>query len=249
MKRSLLTLFATAAVSLLATPAQAVAGAFFPSVLYHIARARVTTNWNYAYAGTDDGLPFSSSGGETTNLSMSATDRSYDAFGIYTARLKGTAVGSYYFNTAGKNIDCPRYTFDPAAVQEQVELNLISLPGHRVEINAGLGPGQTRAATATLQREILAVGTTCGDLPTGVGYGLTYAPAPNNVHTPQCATIADGCAVVDARAFRSASLTIHIAVTGYPLPAGFTVIPSGASGHDLFSWDITVVLDRAHLGR
>ena len=247
MRRGLLLVLATAAAAAaMAMAAEAQASSpFMPRVVYHIASARVTTAWDYSYSGTDDsGNSFSSNGGESAKMTLAATDRSADRYGVYTARLKGTLTGRYFFSSTGNNVSCPSYSLDPAAVQEQVQLNLMALPGRRVEINAGLGPGQTSLATSALQQEFQAVGSTCGALPTNLGYGLTYGPAPNNVNTPQCQGIADGCAIVTANAFSAATVKVHIHVNGYAIPSGFTVIPSGASGHDLYSWNITVVLER-----
>ncbi|HEY7967744.1 MAG TPA: hypothetical protein VID68_11995 [Solirubrobacteraceae bacterium] len=243
----MLVLIATAGILAAPLAAEALASSpFTPRAVYHISGARVTTTWAYDYSGTDDsGNPFSSSGGESANLTLGATDRSSDRFGIYTARLTGTLAGSYSYSSVGNDVNCPSYSLDPAAVQEQVQLNLVSLPGHRVEINASLGPGQTTVATSALQQEFQAVDSTCGDMPTNLGYGLTYSPAPNNVHTPQCDGIADGCAIVRASAFRSPSVTVHINVSDFVIPPGFTVIPSGANGHDLYTWSITVTLKRA----
>lgn len=246
MKRNLLPLLAATGALALLIGAQALAAApFVPPALHHIASVRVTRTWRYAYSGTSDGSGYSSHGGESATLTGSAVNTSTDPFGIYTARLHGTFRGRFYYDTTGTHVSCPHYRLDPAAVQEQLQLNLITLSGGRVEVNAGVGPGQTGTGTAALASEIQGVGSTCGRLPVNVGYALTYSPAPNNIHTPECDGIADGCAIVAASAFSAPQVTVHITVRDFEIPPGFTVMPRGSSGHDLFSWSIAVVLKRA----
>ena len=246
MKRSLLLLLATTGAIASSVGVQAQAAApFVPRAVYHIASVRVTRSWQYAYSGHASGVSVSSHGAETTTLTGSAVLMSNDPFGIYTARLRGAFRGRFYYDTVGTHISCPHYNLSPADAQEQLQLNLISLSGGRVEINAGVGPGQTGAAPAALARELQAVDTTCGRMPVNVGYGLTYSPAPNNVHTPECAGIADGCAIVPGSAFSAPEVTVRIAVHDLAIPSGFTVIPPGASGRDVFSWSIAVVLKRS----
>jgi hypothetical protein len=246
MKRSVLTLLVATGAVALPIAAQALAAApFTPPAVYHIASVRVTRTWHYAYSGTSNGTGYSSHGGESTTMTGSAVNTSTDPFGIYTARLHGTFRGRFHFDATGTHVSCPSYHLDPAAVQEQLQLNLIALSGGRVEVNAGVGPGQTPSGTAALTKEVEAVGTTCGRLPVNAGYALTYSPAPNNVHTPECSGIADGCAIVAASAFNTPRVTVHIAVSHFPIPDGFTVMPRGSTGHDTFSWSIAVVLERA----
>lgn len=209
---------------------------------FHIAAATVTTNYAYSYTATDaQGDPYSASGGESASLTMSAVDRSADAFGIHTARLKGSFHGSYTLVDSGGGTSCPSYTLDPGAVQEYIQLTTVPLSRHRLEINAGLGPGQTDVATQELAREYRQVQSTCGVYPPNLGYGLTYNPAPDNVHTPQCSGIAQGCEIFSARAFRRRRVVVRIGGT-VPVAPGFTAIPAGGSGHDTYTWQIAVTL-------
>ncbi len=241
--RSLRVLLPLLALAMLALPAQA--GAVGPGSLYHIVSARVSTDWSFNYSWLDDqNQPASTSGGEATSLTLLRTiDRGADPFGIYTALLKGSINGSYHLVTTGNTVDCPHYSFDPVAIQEQVQLDFVRVRGGRLEINAGVGPGQAGPAVLALQSEMQQVATLCGQMPPALAFGLTYGPAPNNVHTPQCDGIAHGCELFNTRRLHARRVTIHIHGSG-PVDPDHTHMPSGASGYETYSWDIKVMLQR-----
>ncbi len=223
---------------------------FTPASVYHIVSAQVTTDWAYTYSGADSGgNPFSGNGGETTSLTLArTTNRALNRLGIYTGVLQGSFVGNYYFTGSGVTYSCPNYTINPAAVQETLQLNVVSLPGKRVEVNAGLGPGQTATATTAFSAALANLETACGQIPPQAGSGLNYTPAPNNVHTAACDGIADGCEILPAAAFHRNRVTVRIDVSQDPVIPGDSVIPQGGTGTDSFSWTITVVLRRAARG-
>ena len=96
-----------------------------------------------------------------------------------------------------------------------------------------------------MQKELEAVDTTRGRLPSNVGYGLTDSPAPQHRPHPRALRVADGCEILSPSAFRSPTVTVHIVGDNVPIVGGHTVILPGATGHDRFGWSITVVLERA----
>ncbi len=234
------TLLASAALAL--CPAAA-ASASSPGALFHISGATVTTDWSYDLHGVDgDGTPFEDTGSETSSMAMTQVDRSADSIGIYTARLGGSANGTYNSSDAYGPIANCTYGFNPAAIHEQVQLNVVPLSGHRFEVNSSLGPGEDAAAVSELQNELLAAQSACnGYSPVNLGYGLTFDPAPNNVHTRQCQGIGEGCEIFSRNAFRGRSVTVKIATSG-PVSAEF--LPPGDTGTATYTSSIDVVLKR-----
>ena len=242
--RTVAALVASVCVLLTAGAAPGAAAQYTPARVYHLGSAQLTTDWTYSYSGTDvSGNAFSGNGGETTALTLARpASPALDRLGIYTGVLKGSFAGNYFFAGSGVTYSCPSYAISPAAVQETLQLNLVSLPGGRVEVNAGLGPGQTAAATTAFADALQGLQTTCGQIPPQAGSGLNYNPAPNNVHTAACDGIADGCEILPASAFHRRRVEVHISVSQYPVIAGDSVIPEGGTGSDTFSWTISVVL-------
>ena len=218
---------------------------------YRLISARVSTNWDYNWSWTDpsSGGTATGTGGEVASLRLLRADSSLDHLGIFSAYLKGTLAGSYSSQDAvGTMSSCPQYGLNPSLLGEQLQLNSVALPGHRVEINAGLDTGQQPSQVSAFQQEVDAVSTACGETPPNIGYGLMYAPEPNNVHTSQCAGVSDGCEIFPLTAFTRSTVTVQISGSE-PLKPGATVIPQGGTGQDTFTWSIAVVLKAARPGR
>jgi hypothetical protein len=240
--RALLAL--ASAAGLMALPAQAAASPV--GGLYRVTGATVSVRWANTFNATDDDLtPYTTTNDETAALTLSAPLLpSLDAQGIYTADLKGTLTGTYDVTSPDGNTACS-YTLNPGALQEELQLNVVPLSGHRLEVNAGLGLGTTTAAQQAFGQEFAATQTDCGGYgPTNFGWALSFTPAPNNVHTPQCAGIADGCEIVPASRFRSRAVTV--AIEGFwPVPVSKAGDPPGATGQASDTYSINVTLTKA----
>jgi len=234
-------------VAVFTAPLASATTPFDPAAHYHVVRAKVTTDWRYSYTGYDSGnSPISGSGSEIAHLTFArATNAALNPFGIFTARFTGSDTGSYSHTGSGGTGGCSSYTLNAWPIQEQLQLSLVRLSHHRVEVNAALGPGQTSSAVSAFQRELGALQSPCGQIPPQAGQALDYNPAPNNVHTSACRGIAHGCEILPARAFRRRRVIVRIVVNGAKVPAGYSPIPLGASGPDTFSWKIRVVLKRS----
>jgi hypothetical protein len=227
-------------------PAQASANN--PGALYRLTAATVATNWSYSYTATDDdNVPYTDTGGEAAKLALSkALSPSLDADGIYTAGFGGTLNGSYASTSSDGSVTCPPYTLDPAALQEELQLNVVPISHDRFVVTAGLGLGEDAAALTAWDQEVNDVTAACGgSQPTLLGYGLTFTPAPNNVHIPQCQGISQGCEILPRSRFRSRK--VQIAITdSVPVSAAQTAMaPTAATGQGTYAWTINVTLTRA----
>ncbi len=232
------------AAGLMALPAQALAGPV--GALYRVTGATVSVHWANTFNATDDdGTPYTTTNNEAAALTLSAPLLpSLDADGIYTAGLKGTLNGTYTVTSSTGNTACS-YTLTPGALQEELQLNVVPLSGRRLEVNAGLGLGTTPAAQQAFQQEFAQTQTDCGGYgPTNFGWALSFTPAPNNVHTPQCDGISDGCEIFPASRFRSRTVTVAIA-GAWPVAASKAGDAPGASGQATDTVSIDVTLTRA----
>jgi len=216
-----------------------------PVPLFHLVSASMRVHWSYDYSGTDDDNdPFTLTGAEVANLTMSrAVERSDDALGIYTAALTGIDSGQFTNTGPGTNVNCA-YMLNPALVGATLQLDVVSLSHGRVELNAGLTDGGNPAASTTLSSEYGDAQSACDDyLPTAIGTSLDYGPAPNNVHTPQCHGIVDGCEIFSTSAFHRGTVTVSIS-DSVPATAAADAVPTSRTGTETYAWTIQAVLKK-----
>ncbi len=229
---------------LLALPAQA--GADPVGALYRVTGATVNLGWKNTFSATDDDLtPYTTTDDETAALTLAAPlFPSLDPDAIYTARLQGSLSGTYAVISPDGNVACS-YSLNPGALQEALQLNVVPLSGHRLEVNAGLGLGTSASAEQAFGQEFAQTETDCGGYgPTNFGWALSFAPAPNNVHTPQCHGISDGCEILAASRFRARTVTVSIAGT-WPVAVSLAGDPPGATGQASDTCSIDVTLTKA----
>ena len=216
-----------------------------PVPLFHLTSASVSVHWGYDYSGTDDeGDPFTLTGSEAASLTMSkAVLKGDDALGIYTAALTGTDSGQFTNTGPGTNVSCA-YSLDPALIGSVLQLNVVSLSHNRVEVNTGLSDGESASGATALTTEDEQAQNNCDDyLPTAIGTSLDYGPAPNNVHTPQCHGIVDGCEIFSTSAFRHGTVSVSIS-DSMPATAAADAVPPDHTGNETYAWDIHAVLKK-----
>lgn len=242
MFRRALPIFASLAV-LLGLPAAAAAGPTVP--LFHLVSASVRVHWSYAYSGTDDDNdPFTETGSEIANLTMSrAVLKGNDVLGVYTAALTGLDTGQYTNTGPGTNVSCT-YSLNPALVNANLQLNVVPLSHNRVEVNSGVSDGDNSAGSTALSDEFDQAQSGCGGyLPTSIGSSLDYGPAPNNVHTPQCHGIVNGCEIFSASGFHHGTVSVSI-TDSVPATAAADAVPPDHTGTETYAWTIQAVLKK-----